>query len=275
MRLEDVWIALQAACGPQALPEEIHRLRVATRRGTAVISAFRELIPSKERAWFRKRLARVRRTAGKARDLDLLAGRVSATSGKPRRRLVKALSKLREKSRRPLGKHLSQLVAKDWRHRVDRLLEHVRGCHGIAFGTVARRRLAPLAESFLQAASGSLRRPEELHALRIRCKKLRYVLEIFSPALPAAAARDRCRKSLERLQETLGDFTDHVAAAQRLDRWAYRAETGTSRDDLLALVDDEWQRAAAARKAFRTWWNRSRRRALRHGLEITLRRRFA
>jgi CHAD domain-containing protein len=273
-RLGDVWKALHAACEPEAVPEDVHRLRVATRRGTAALAAFRELMPSKQRSWFKKRLARLRRTAGKARDLDLLAERMAADSGTTRSRLAKTLAGWRKKSRQPLGEQLEQLVAKDWRQRVDRLLDHMRGCQTAAFGGFARHRLAPMVTRFLRASSGSLGRPAELHALRIECKKLRYAFEIFGTALPAAAG-ERCRRALTRLQDILGVFTDHVAAAERLERLAHRDKSGGRREDLLALADDEWRRAAQARRSFRTWWSRSRQRAVRRRIECTLRRRFA
>lgn len=273
VRLEDVWKALHAACGPHALPEDVHRLRVATRRCAAALAAFHDLIPAKHHSWFRKRLARLRRAAGKTRDLDLLADRLAA-SGRPHDRLVNILAKWRKKSRRPLEHQLDLLVEKDWRHRVDRVLDRTRGHRGTAFKAFARRCLAPMVARFLGVASGSLRRPADLHALRIECKHLRYAFEIFAAALPTVTG-DRCRRSLARLQEVLGDFTDHVAAAERLDRWAHQDKSGAHRDDLLMLVDDEWEQAARARRSFHTWWNRSRQRTLRNQLESTLRKRFA
>ena len=48
----------------------------------------------------------------------------------------------------------------------------------------------------------------------IEGKKLRYAMEIFVPVLPTRV-RVRCQKSLERLQKTLGECTDHASAADR------------------------------------------------------------
>ncbi|MEO9170937.1 MAG: CHAD domain-containing protein, partial [Candidatus Baltobacteraceae bacterium] len=71
----------------------------------------------------------------------------------------------------------------------------------------AMRRIAIVRFAELLALAPALRRgrPDELHALRIACKRLRYALERFSnfePALHAASVR------LAQLQDTLGNVHD-------------------------------------------------------------------
>ena len=63
------------------------------------------------------------------------------------------------------------------------------------------------------------KKADEIHRLRIAGKKLRYALEIFAVALPVATQTGSL-DALETLQETLGTFTDHAAAADRFRRWA-------------------------------------------------------
>jgi CHAD domain-containing protein len=125
--------------------------------------------------------------------------------------------------------------------------------------------------AFFAKADRKLHNDDEIHALRIEGKKLRYALEIFAPALPARA-RARCQESLERLQKTLGDFTDHAAAADRFGRWARSADAGPNRDLLVSLRDEEIRQADIARKAFSKWWNPSQRRSLRRRFARTMRR---
>jgi len=48
----------------------------------------------------------------------------------------------------------------------------------------------------------------EIHALRIHCKKLRYLMEFFGPMFPQEAF-DRLLKSLRGLQNNLGRFNDY------------------------------------------------------------------
>ncbi|MEX0302859.1 MAG: CHAD domain-containing protein [Leisingera sp.] len=47
----------------------------------------------------------------------------------------------------------------------------------------------------------------EIHRLRISCKKLRYLIELFAPLFPASGLKP-ILKPLKKLQNTLGDFND-------------------------------------------------------------------
>jgi CHAD domain-containing protein len=114
-RLEAVWRELAGACRPRHDPERVHQLRVATRRTLAALTAFRGVVPGKQRIWFEKRLRRIRRAAGSTRDLDVLTGRLEreapraaavsprdAKAALVRERLVTMLAKRREVSRQPI-----------------------------------------------------------------------------------------------------------------------------------------------------------------------------
>ena len=80
-RLEAVWLELPRADSFADLnPSRVHRLRVATRRGLVALDAFRPLLSSSRCAWFEKRLRRIRHAAGEARDIDVLADRLSNKS---------------------------------------------------------------------------------------------------------------------------------------------------------------------------------------------------
>ena len=48
--------------------ENVHRLRVSTRRAVAAIKLYRDWLPRKELRWMRKRLKKIRRAAGVARE---------------------------------------------------------------------------------------------------------------------------------------------------------------------------------------------------------------
>ena len=283
-RLDGVWAELRAACGDGSAPERVHRLRVSTRRALAAIEAFRDLLPAHRTAWFEKRLRRVRRSAGDARDLDVLTERLArdrtrepsppAAAGLgARRRLVAMLSRKRDVSRLPIREVREKLVVADWTGRTERLVEGISRRRGrIPFGRYARLRFKPLMERFFTRADRKLRDADEIHRLRIEGKKLRYALEIFAGVFPARV-RTRCQDSLERLQRTLGEFTDHAAAADRFRRWSREDGAGAEREALMALRKAEDALAEKARRAFGKWWNAERRRQLRRAFERTLKRR--
>jgi CHAD domain-containing protein len=115
-----------------------------------------------------------------------------------------------------------------------------------------------------------MRAADEIHELRIEGKKLRYALEIFATVFPAST-RARCQEALERLQKTLGDFTDHASAADRFRRWSQQDAMSGDREALAALRREENRLARDARKLFVTWWNPARRRRLRRTFENSLR----
>ena len=279
-RLRAVWAEAQAAADGTA-PEHVHRLRVATRRTLAAFDVFRDVLPAKRSAWFRKRLRLLRRAAGDARDLDVLTGRLrqddeqSSPARNARARLVAMLAKQRTVSRGPIRDVYERLAEADWPARVDDLMERVaeRG-RDVSFGIYARQRFGPLVERFFAVADHRLRDADEIHQLRIEAKKLRYAVEIFAGVFPAATLA-RCQDALERLQQTLGDFTDHAAAADRFRRWSRDDSMRSDRDALVALRRREDALADEARKVFATWWSRSRRRALKRTFDRSLRRESA
>ena len=283
-RLDAVWTELQAAAGERPTADRVHRLRVATRRTLAAVDAFSDLLPAKRRDWFAKRLRRLRRAAGEARDLDVLTDRLGRDVAGPqspvaglaaRDRLVAMLARRQAASRGPIRQMRDALLAGDWHGRTERLLDRV-GSRGQdrPFADFARRRFRPLVARFFATADHRLRSAAELHRLRIEGKKLRYAMEIFACVFPVREGV-RCADALERLQETLGDFTDHAVAADRLRRWGRSAGIGMQHHTLAALHDVEAARADKARKAFAKWWTPARRRRLRRALERTLRRRCA
>lgn len=60
---------------------------------------------------------------------------------------------------------------------------------------------------------------EEIHALRIECKKMRYLMEHFAEILPPKPTM-KFVKSLKRLQTLLGDFNDFAVQQQFLKHYA-------------------------------------------------------
>lgn len=294
-RLGAVWTILPRACSPAGDPEQVHQLRVATRRALAAIKAFDELLPAKRQAWFEKQLRRLRQAAGEARDLDVLTTRLAhdldrgaAPAARPstasvggrtaRGRLVAMLSRQRVVSRQPIRNRYEWLLEADWTKRTERLLEHLERQPSTgkrsSFQAYASHRFRPLVDHFFTAADRRMRTAEELHTFRIEGKKIRYILEIFATVFPERV-RSRCYAALEQLQETLGDFTDHAAAADRFRRWSRDDAAAAHREVLERLRHHEQRLANRARKDFAKWWDGDRRLALRRTFDRTLRRRSA
>jgi CHAD domain-containing protein/adenylate cyclase class IV len=230
-------------------PEDVHRLRVATRRSRALIRATRSTLGdrleplSSELKWLGGAL-------GPVRDLDVLLDRL--------RREVAALDVDRE-----AGESIvAELEAEREAHRVELLAALDSDRYLRLFDTFAAaidsipQELAGTAQS---QASSELRRLEkaaaaipeepsddELHALRIHAKRARYTAE-----LAALTGRKRVVRYLEAVvaaQDLIGEHQDAVVAEERVRALA-------SPDRALAagrLIELERSRRRDARAEYRT-----------------------
>ena len=98
-----------------------------------------------------------------------------------------------------------------------------------------------------------------LHRLRIDGKRLRYLLEFFSSAIP-----DKWRtmtKATKQLQNLLGEYQDACVARDRVAEYAHSAATPSknARDSFIALgrlLQREEERMIRRRAQFPASWKR-------------------
>jgi CHAD domain-containing protein len=236
--------------------EGVHKMRVASRR---LRSALRDFQPYLSKPVSPQRLKAVARALGAVRDedvalemvgelaaeadeearegIELLAARRRARREKARARLaaaisVAALGELREK----FTVQLSRAAAEDGAGAaagVERVAER-RGALPLRFGDAGGRILR---ERFreLKGSARSLYRPfevEPLHETRIRAKRLRYAIELFTqcwgePVAPYAA-------EIAKLQKYLGELHDCDVwiddLSRRLGRGARERGAGRQHD---------------------------------------------
>jgi len=269
--LTAVWQEIGEAGDPLADPEAVHSLRVATRRSLAALAAFAPLVSPRNRRRFQRRLRQVRRAAGEARDLDVLIDRLrqqwpigseDPLANSPPERLISLLSDQQIGSRGPIRDCQAELRAWEWPVRQEQFLEAIIATGSQKdYGAFARKRLRRLGRRFF-AAAGPFRKAEQLHQFRIMGKRLRYSLDLFADVL-SPQPRERCLKRLKKIQEALGDFTDHAAAADRLTELTREPFDPAT----ILLVDtlrrEERQLARLAHRRFDRWWTTSRRKKLR------------
>ena len=88
--------------------EYVHQLRVFSRHARASLQVFSEWLPRARMRWMKRTLRGLRQSAGDARDLDVLANRLSDLAGSGRfRRLRKVLKQVRgERCAMPVGRYL-------------------------------------------------------------------------------------------------------------------------------------------------------------------------
>ncbi len=99
----------------------------------------------------------------------------------------------------------------------------------------------------------------ELHALRIDCKRLRYLLELFQPIFPHKTTAPVIKK-LKVLQDELGDFVDLAVQRRFLDEKLALIPAKNGEDKLLAaatggLMATLFQKQEKAREKFHRTFN--------------------
>jgi CHAD domain-containing protein len=191
----------------------VHNFRTGASR---LQTLFQKLLPEGNRNQKKllKMFSRMRKRAGKIRDLDvqLAALRSLKVSQEPRRKtqLMHALIELRAENEKKLRKVLTRDEIQEIRKRLRRARKDLRVEQIRDPLKTARLMLAQVARPEGPLTS------EQLHRYRITTKRARYVAE-FAPKSPEA---EQLIVQLKRAQDALGDWHDWLnleqTAAQRL-----------------------------------------------------------
>lgn len=199
------------------LGEPVHAMRVALRRMRALAGVFAPLFDGPGIAALRAALKTLAGAMGAARDWDVFlsgtgAAVAAAFPGPAMDSLLDAAGQRRAAAYAALrdvldgpGLHrpalMAAILAQSLPHGDETTLE------ALAVRVLRRR-----ARRLARLADGVQARPvAELHALRLRAKRLRYAAEAFAPLFPAPAA-GRYLRRLAALQEALGLLNDGVVA---------------------------------------------------------------
>jgi CHAD domain-containing protein len=209
-------------------PERVHLIRTTARRLEAALETLGSASDRKQRK-LRKRLTRLRREAGGVRDIDVqIAALRKLKIGREQERkarLMQALNEQRSQREQRLAKALADKDA----HKVRKALQRwsasinssakpepptsaavARDHDAVA---VALRMFASLARQVRPLT------PENLHAYRTRCKRIRYVAEMAGP-VPEAK---RMVNQLKRMQDAAGDWHDWQTLTQTAESLFSRA----------------------------------------------------
>ena len=269
-RLGSVRHYLPLAAGQPGAVENVHQLRVATRRAGAALRLFRPLVPAKSYKQVRGTLRAIRAAAGPARDWDVFAKSLETSPGLRKPGTHEAREFLTTYSlgwRAAVQRELDAVaVARLERLETgsDNLLGALKPGDDEPFATVAEEALADLMARLAARLDSDPSTAEELHALRIAGKQLRYAMEVFADCY-AAPFRDALYPAVEALQEHLGDVQDAEVAAARLDsvladlHGFQPASAKLVRPAVAKMKTEVAARGTAGKRGFRTWvklWKR-------------------
>jgi CHAD domain-containing protein len=246
-------------------------MRVALRRLRAGLRTFADGFPPRLRATLPDELRWLGQELGAVRDFDVqlanLAWHADHRAPAARRRLD---GFRRHLERERAARRAALLAALDSPryHRLLGALERFgaspeprrpRGDAARPAAAVGRRAVKRVMRKLIKAgdAIGELPEAEDLHALRIRAKRLRYLLEALQPI--SGSPGKKVIRTLVRLQDVLGRVHDAIVAATFVR--TYRdgraaAPSDDKRRALTALADAELRRAGAAQAEFARAWRR-------------------
>jgi CHAD domain-containing protein len=253
--------------------EHVHRLRVSTRRAAAVLELYRDWLPSKRSRWVNKRLKKIRRAAGEARDLDVLAGRIVQEYGERAAPVAAVVAEERTKVQSDIVQ-IAERSRRDDRfvRKTAKLIESIEPPEEIqaranppSFHDWAGEELERIAESFFESIPSDTSDMAALHQFRIQAKSLRYAMELLAAAF-GPDLREVHYPVVEEVQERLGRINDHVTARDRFRTWATDDKLAAQKALLCALAEDELALIADKLREFRDWWTPSLAEELSHKL---------
>ena len=205
--------------------EGVHQLRVSLRRSLACLDLFSEqLSAAKETGWLQKTLKELLKSAGKARDLDVLLAREMPEQGKAQVQLRKAWKSKRKECQKPLNRSFETLVREEKLQTKTRaLLKWISAKTGEVTGDAVPDRSSwsalqlrlriDLLMKELPEGSGL----KGLHSFRISAKQLRYVAELLQEFHPDKTTKQLLRL-LANVQKKLGRLQDEAVAAKSVAR---------------------------------------------------------
>ncbi|REJ94817.1 MAG: CHAD domain-containing protein [Planctomycetota bacterium] len=261
-----------------ARPEDVHKLRIATRRVDAFLRTFAVVTPRRRARKLSRELRRVRRAAGDVRNLDVLIERTAPEStdhdGSTEGDWVVAqLRRRRDRAARRLSKTLRSIHSKRFRGQLARLKKRLRwrgSGSEPSIASAAAPLIRPEVDRFLAATSCDLSDISRLHRMRLRGKRLRYSLELLVALLPQDERLGRLKAALKQMQEQLGDLNDRATAIEILRQVRDTAENRSHEAEVDSLIEIQRRELTERHRTFLTWWSDDGRRKLTGEIEASL-----
>ena len=236
--------------------EDLHQLRVATRRLRAFLRAAGALVEKEWAVSLREELGWLGGHLGPARDLDVMLDRLRSevaslgADGEGAAGLLVALEGEREAAYRDVVEGLGDA-------RYFALLERLEAASTppltddeTTLAAVFHREAKRMRRTF--TALGDAPADEALHASRIAVKRARYAADLAAHELGKPG--ERFVTIAKQLQDVLGDHQDAVFAEARIRTWASHDPAGAFAAG--RLVQLERDRKASARATWPALWQR-------------------
>ena len=202
--------------------EFLHDFRVAVRRTRSALTQLGEVLPVEITEHFKQEFADIGQLSNQLRDLDVYLLKQTDYRAMLPDLLRDDIQPLFDYLRAKRVKALQEVIAGLNSEQYSRLLEEWKAFlhEPLPFAPaipkadrpiieLARPRIYKRYRRIVKSGRRILSKTEDelLHALRIECKKLRYLMEFFTSLFPPKQI-NRLIKQLKQLQDNLGDFND-------------------------------------------------------------------
>lgn len=199
----------------QPTPEDVHQLRTTIRR-FETLSATGPAEKTDGFGKLLKQLRRIRRRAGKLRDIDVQAAAlrtVRAGNKRDRNELKQFLQQVHD----DCARKLVRTIKGELDDGLEKRLRHAATAFSEPADTVRPGALAAALGKFASLAEHYPPLNEEnLHDFRMDCKRIRYEAEME----PASLTAKRTLKQFKRIQDAIGEWHDWVNLAQSAEKVA-------------------------------------------------------
>jgi CHAD domain-containing protein len=215
--------------------EFLHDYRISLRRIRSLISLFKGVWSKDSQGELKQRFSALMRTTNRLRDLDVYlldqAGYYDLLPATMHDGLDQIFASFRRERRQQWKKLATRLQSEDYQQEMQILRGLFEPAGGLEQGPVANDLALDYARKLITKHYKRVCRiargidestpDEEVHELRIQCKKLRYLLDFFMPLMDKKAIKTVI-KSLKKLQDNLGRFNDYsgqqIALQEFLDQ---------------------------------------------------------
>lgn len=229
--------------------EFLHDYRIGLRRIRSVLSLFRDVFPPEETDELQREFSELMAPTGRVRDLDVyLLGKPGFFALVPEALhpgldlLFARMKTERDVAQRALARHLRSAR---YTARVAALDARLTDPSGLPPGPEGDRAALPYAQALIWTRYRKVcklaRRidadtpDDDVHRLRIHCKKLRYLMEFFGPLFPKKKFR-KILRPLKGLQDNLGLFNDYSVQQLELSRYLHPDDGAPVETDMAAAV---------------------------------------
>ncbi|MGH7256311.1 MAG: CHAD domain-containing protein [Nitrospirales bacterium] len=249
--------------------EDLHQMRVATRRLRAYLRAARPLLLSDWSEPLRAELAWLGSLLGPVRDLEVLLGHLTEEDANLPLPEHHALGRILQVLKRERAEARASLIQGLESDRYLTLLDRVAEATQSPVATETPVTLRDLARSEWMKLLRAMRKggpnpsDEVLHQIRITCKRARYAAELAEASVGKAASR--FIRQTKVFQNLLGENQDALVAEQRLRNLLGQKHGTLTTFTLGRLIERQCERRRTAQASIPKAWTKLKKQAKRLG----------